>query len=149
MKRRIGIALSGGGYRAAAFHLGTLRALDRLGILSKIDVISSVSGGSILSAYYGLHKDESFEQIDAGFRQRLKKSSLSGFLINVLTVFVFPLILSYLVSSWFLLLYLMLIPFGFIIMPQLPNCFDILRPISSRTIPVKYTLLNGCLPMNS
>ncbi len=118
MKRRIGIALSGGGYRAAAFHLGTLRALDRLGILSKIDVISSVSGGSILSAYYGLHKDESFEQIDAGFRQRLKKSSLSGFLINVLTVFVFPLILSYLVSSWFLLLYLMLIPFGFIIMPS-------------------------------
>ena len=45
--KKIGLALSGGGYRAAAYHIGTLRALHRLGILDKVDVISSVSGGSI------------------------------------------------------------------------------------------------------
>lgn len=44
---KIGLALSGGGYRAAAYHIGTLRALHKLGILDKVDVISSVSGGSI------------------------------------------------------------------------------------------------------
>ena len=43
---KIGLALSGGGYRAAAYHIGTLRALQKLKILDKVDVISSVSGGS-------------------------------------------------------------------------------------------------------
>ena len=42
---KIGLALSGGGYRAAAYHVGTLRALRYLGLLDKVDVISSVSGG--------------------------------------------------------------------------------------------------------
>ena len=54
---KIGLALSGGGYRAAAYHVGTLRALRYLGLLDKVDVISSVSGGSIVAAYYLLHKD--------------------------------------------------------------------------------------------
>ena len=45
--KRIGLALSGGGYRAAAYHIGALRALHKLGVLDKVDVISSVSGGSI------------------------------------------------------------------------------------------------------
>lgn len=54
---KIGLALSGGGYRAAAYHVGTLRALRYLGLLDKIDVVSSVSGGSIIAAYYLLHKD--------------------------------------------------------------------------------------------
>ena len=49
--KKIGLALSGGGYRAAAYHIGSLRALHRLGILDKVDVISSVSGGSITAAY--------------------------------------------------------------------------------------------------
>ena len=57
-KKKIGLALSGGGYRAAAYHVGTLRALHKLGILNKVDVISSVSGGSITTAYYALHKDD-------------------------------------------------------------------------------------------
>lgn len=53
--KKIGLALSGGGYRAAAYHIGTLRALNRLGILDKVDVISAVSGGSITAAYYVLY----------------------------------------------------------------------------------------------
>jgi NTE family protein len=45
------LCLSGGGFRASLFHLGALRRLNELGILSQIDRISSVSGGSIISAH--------------------------------------------------------------------------------------------------
>lgn len=48
----IGVALSGGGYRATAFHLGTLRKLNELGVLSRVDVLSTISGGSITGACY-------------------------------------------------------------------------------------------------
>jgi NTE family protein len=64
-KTRIGLALSGGGYRAATYHIGTLRALKKLDILDKIDVISTNSGGSITGACYSIHHDnyEEFEKI--------------------------------------------------------------------------------------
>lgn len=51
-EQRIGLALSGGGFRAAIFHLGVIRRLEELGIMQKVDVISAVSGGSIIAAYY-------------------------------------------------------------------------------------------------
>jgi len=44
-----GLALSGGGFRATLFHLGAFWRLNELGYLPKLDRISSVSGGSILS----------------------------------------------------------------------------------------------------
>ena len=50
-EKRIGIALSGGGFRAAAYHLGTFRKLEELGLLDKIDLFSCVSGGSIAGAF--------------------------------------------------------------------------------------------------
>ena len=74
-RKKIGLALSGGGYRAAAYHIGTLRALHRLGILNKVDVISSVSGGSITAAYYALNKDN-YEDFEKGFTQSLSKGVL-------------------------------------------------------------------------
>jgi NTE family protein len=51
-EKRNGLALcmSGGGYRAALFHLGALRRLNELGLLSRIDTFTSVSGGSIMLA---------------------------------------------------------------------------------------------------
>jgi NTE family protein len=48
---RLALCLSGGGFRAALFHLGALRRLNEFGILSKVDTISSVSGGSIVAAH--------------------------------------------------------------------------------------------------
>jgi predicted acylesterase/phospholipase RssA len=51
----IGVALSGGGSRAANFGAGVMFELDRLRILERADFISSVSGGSIAAAYYALH----------------------------------------------------------------------------------------------
>ena len=41
------LCLSGGGFRAALFHLGALRRLNELGLLSRMQAISSVSCGSI------------------------------------------------------------------------------------------------------
>src|SRR4029079_5515854 len=48
---RRALCLSGGGYRAALFHLGALRRLNELGVLARLDSISCVSGGSIIGAY--------------------------------------------------------------------------------------------------
>ena len=48
---RIGVALSGGGFRASAYHLGVFRKLDELGLLDKVDLFSCVSGGSIAGAF--------------------------------------------------------------------------------------------------
>lgn len=45
----IGLALSGGGFRATLFHIGACWRLVELGILPKLDRISSVSGGSIFA----------------------------------------------------------------------------------------------------
>ena len=42
-----GLAMSGGGYRASLFHLGSLRRLAELGVLDRVVHIASVSGGSI------------------------------------------------------------------------------------------------------
>lgn len=47
----LALCLSGGGFRAALFHLGALRRLNELGVLSAVDTISAVSGGSILAAH--------------------------------------------------------------------------------------------------
>jgi len=46
-RRGKALCLSGGGYRAALFHLSALRRLNEVGLLSKLDTVSSVSGGSI------------------------------------------------------------------------------------------------------
>ncbi len=49
---RIGLCLSGGGFRASFFHLGTIRYLEEAGIMEKVEAVSTVSGGSIVGAYY-------------------------------------------------------------------------------------------------
>jgi len=61
--RRIGVALSGGGSRAIAYHLGCLRALHDREILPQVDVMSTVSGGSVIGAMYAFSED-SFEDFD-------------------------------------------------------------------------------------
>ena len=51
MKPRIAVALSGGGFRASVFHLGVLLRLAEIGWLPYVDVLSTVSGGSIVGAF--------------------------------------------------------------------------------------------------
>ena len=70
--KKIGLALSGGGFRASLFHLGSLAALAEVDKLKDISVISTVSGGSIIGVLYYLKvkklleskKDEDITQKD-------------------------------------------------------------------------------------
>lgn len=72
----IALSFSGGGIRAAAFALGVLQGLDRQhlangeSLLDRVALITSVSGGSLTSAYYGLHGREGL----LPFQQLLKKT---------------------------------------------------------------------------
>lgn len=76
--RQIGLALSGGGSRAIAFHLGCLRALHDRGLLDKLQVISAVSGGSIIAAMYAFSRD-SFES----FEERVKQLLKNGLVVSI------------------------------------------------------------------
>ncbi len=57
-----GLALSGGGFRATLFHVGTLWRLNELGWLARLNRISSVSGGSITAGMLAL----GWEQLKKG-----------------------------------------------------------------------------------
>ncbi len=81
--RNVGLALSGGGSRAIAFHLGCLRALSDLDLLDRVQVISSVSGGSIISAMYA-YSSESFQEFDARVMQLLRRGFHRDIFLQVL-----------------------------------------------------------------
>ncbi len=51
---KVGLALSGGGFRASLFHIGVLARLAECNILRRVEVLSCVSGGSIVGAFYYL-----------------------------------------------------------------------------------------------
>ena len=70
--RDVGLALSGGGSRAIAFHLGCFRALHDLGLLARLQVISSVSGGSVIAAMYA-YSSESFSDFDGRVVELLRR----------------------------------------------------------------------------
>lgn len=76
---RIALALSGGGSRAIAFHLGCLRGLYQAGLLDQVSVISSVSGGSVLAALYCSEPGDF-----AAFEKRVREILASGFVWSAL-----------------------------------------------------------------
>jgi len=51
----IALCLSGGGYRAMLFHLGSLWRLNEAGYLPRLDRVSSVSGGSITAGVLAMN----------------------------------------------------------------------------------------------
>src|SRR5262245_47516511 len=53
--KKIGLALSGGGFRATLYHLGLVRFLRDAGLLPHVTHITAVSGGSIFAAHLGLN----------------------------------------------------------------------------------------------
>ncbi len=87
----VGVALSGGGSRAALFGAAGLEALGRLqapqggSVLEQVSYTSSVSGGSLSNAYYALHKPPrttpvlgpdgamtgAYQDFFAGFKEKL------------------------------------------------------------------------------
>ena len=78
------LAFSGGGTRAAAFAYGVLEELRDTklpgdgahSLLNEVDVISSVSGGSVTAAAYGLYGDRVFDMLEPAFLKRNVQSSL-------------------------------------------------------------------------
>lgn len=68
----VGLALSGGGARAMAFHLGCFRALHDHGLLDRVNVISSVSGGSVFAACWA-YRGEDFSAFDAHMTSVLRR----------------------------------------------------------------------------
>lgn len=94
------LTFSGGGTRAAAFSYGVLEKLrdteivwegKRCRLLDEVDVISSVSGGSLPAAYYGLFGDRIFED----FRDKvLYRNIQTGLVKQVLSPARWPKLVS-------------------------------------------------------
>ena len=87
-KAAVILTFSGGGTRAAALADGVLRALaetevpvgggDRVPLASQIDVISSVSGGSVTSAYFALYGIDGL----GGFEENFLRQDIIGTLVG-------------------------------------------------------------------
>jgi len=96
----VGVALSGGGSRAALFGaagleaLGRLRAPDGASVLDRVAYLSSVSGGSLTASYYALHKPprgtpilgpdgaltDDYQTFFAGFKEKVSQDFESALL---------------------------------------------------------------------
>lgn len=84
------LTFSGGGTRAAALAYGVLQELNEtkiryqdksLRLLDEVDIISSVSGGSFIAAYYGLNGQSTFEDFEvAMLKQDIEGELISGVL---------------------------------------------------------------------
>ncbi len=90
------LAFSGGGTRAAALAYGVLETLRDTPVvvngkgrqlLDEVDLISSVSGGSVTAAYYGLYGSRIFTDFDDHFLKRDFESSVVSSLLNPLKWF--------------------------------------------------------------
>lgn len=65
-RQKLGVALAGGGFRASLFHTGVLRRLAELDLLRSVEVLSTVSGGSIVGALYVLLLKLELEASESG-----------------------------------------------------------------------------------
>jgi predicted acylesterase/phospholipase RssA len=85
---RIGLGLSGGGFRASLFHIGVLARLAELDVLRHVEALSCVSGGSIIGAHYYLEvrkllQEKADEDITRDDYVALVKRVEEGFLRGV------------------------------------------------------------------
>ena len=94
IRGKMGLALSGGGFRASFYHIGVLAKLAELDLLRSIEYLSCVSGGSIIGAYYYLevrkllqskHDDDIKRQDYIELVQRVEKQFLAGVQRNIRT----------------------------------------------------------------
>jgi predicted acylesterase/phospholipase RssA len=91
---KVGVGLSGGGFRAALFHIGVLAKLAELDVLRHVEVLSCVSGGSIIGTQYYLElqkvltekKDEDIDRQDyVKVVEKILRDFLSGVQKNIRT----------------------------------------------------------------
>lgn len=85
------VTLSGGGARAAAFGYGVLQAMHQTpvlldgratSLLDQVGVISGVSGGSIVAAYYAAFGAENLERFERDFLRQNFQDSLINFALK-------------------------------------------------------------------
>jgi hypothetical protein len=76
----LAVSLSGGGYRAAAFHLGSLSLMERVGLLPSVVGLSTVSGGTICGMAWvvSLIEGKSFGDFYKSFSQYLIDNNVIG-----------------------------------------------------------------------
>lgn len=105
---KVGLALSGGGFRASLFHIGVLARLAEMDVLRAVEALSTVSGGSIVGAHYYLEiqkilekgKDKSIARDDyikvvrrvqerflAGVQRNLRTRTLANLAANIRMIF--------------------------------------------------------------
>jgi NTE family protein len=93
------LSFSGGGTRAAAFADGVLHALaetrmgngpDAVPLASDVDVVSSVSGGSVTAAYFGVNGVDGLTDLENNFLYVDVQGELIGRAIRNPTVFFYP-----------------------------------------------------------
>ncbi|MBS0169615.1 MAG: patatin-like phospholipase family protein [Nitrospira sp.] len=75
--RFVGLAFSGGGSRAAVFGAAVMKELDRIGLLSQVDVLSAVSGGGLPAASYALEGFGDF-RFENGFVEHIGRDIQSA-----------------------------------------------------------------------
>jgi predicted acylesterase/phospholipase RssA len=106
---KVGLALSGGGFRASLYHIGVLARLAELDVLRHIEALSCVSGGSIIGAYYYLElrkllqtkadhqitREDYIEIVQrieqnflAGVQRNIRTRVAAGFFTNLKMIFV-------------------------------------------------------------
>jgi predicted acylesterase/phospholipase RssA len=83
----IALSLSGGGYRAAGFHLGVLDMLNRLDLLNDVSALSTVSGGTFTGMRYALAQKtgEAFPDFFERFRRDLRSVNVVNLALAKLT----------------------------------------------------------------
>jgi predicted acylesterase/phospholipase RssA len=83
----LAVSLSGGGYRAAAFHLGSLSLMDRVGLLPGVVGLSTVSGGTICGMAWvvSLIEGKSFDDFYKSFSRYLIENNVIGLALDGLT----------------------------------------------------------------
>jgi predicted acylesterase/phospholipase RssA len=91
---KVGLALSGGGFRASLYHIGVLARLAELDVLRHVEVLSCVSGGSIIGAHYYLEVRNLLQTVQEGdikrehyikIVQKIEKDFLAGVQTNIRT----------------------------------------------------------------
>ncbi|MFZ4625289.1 MAG: patatin-like phospholipase family protein [Rhodoferax sp.] len=90
------VSMSGGGARAAAFAYGVLDALQQtrlrwqgrdISLIDELDVISGVSGGSIMAAYYAAFGKQTFPAFEQQFLRQNFQDNLIGNMLRPANLF--------------------------------------------------------------
>jgi|GEM_PF-5127030 len=81
---KISIGMSGGGTRAAGFHLGMLSYLHRRGLLENVIITTSASGGSIVNTTHAVSqaRGQTFDEYYAWLYRKLRSAKMMEWVLE-------------------------------------------------------------------